>query len=107
MEKALQAFGQKYLASTEHLHANWTLVQEYPLSPELLALSHVWRSPDGTDIMIAAKGAPEAIADLCHFSKGETEALAKQVAKMADEGLRVLGAARGTFEAEGPAGQAA
>ena len=34
-------------SQTEHLHDDWTLVQEYPLSRELLALSHVWRSPDG------------------------------------------------------------
>ena len=32
---------------TEHLHADWELVREYPLSEKLLALSHVWRSPDG------------------------------------------------------------
>ena len=42
-------------------------MHEYPLSPELLALSHVWQSPDGSDYVVAAKGAPEAIADLCHF----------------------------------------
>ena len=59
-----------YLARTEHLHDNWTLVHEYPLSPGLLALSHVWKSPDGRDYVIAAKGAPEAIADLCHLAAG-------------------------------------
>ena len=31
--------GARILAATEHLHENWTLVREYPLSPELLALS--------------------------------------------------------------------
>ena len=67
MEKAIRQLGDRYLAGTEHLHDNWTLVHEYPLSPELLALSHVWQSPDGTDYVVAAKGAPEAIADLCHF----------------------------------------
>ena len=67
MEKALRELGDKYLARTDHLHNNWSLEREYPLSSELLALSHVWKSPDGTDVLIAAKGAPEAIADLCHF----------------------------------------
>ena len=47
MEKALRELGTRHLARTEHLHDNWTLVHEYPLSPELLALSHVWQSPDG------------------------------------------------------------
>ena len=36
-------------------------------SPELLALSHVWKSPSSDEYIIATKGAPEAVADLCHF----------------------------------------
>ncbi|NLV43390.1 MAG: cation-translocating P-type ATPase [Candidatus Hydrogenedentes bacterium] len=97
MDKALKQLGERYLAHTEHLHANWTLVREYPLSPELLALSHVWRSPGGSDYEISAKGAPEAIADLCHLSPGETEAINTQVAAMAEDGLRVLGVAMSRF----------
>ena len=55
------------LPGTSLDHRDWELVREYPLSDELLALSHVWRSPDGARYLIAAKGAPEAIADLCHL----------------------------------------
>ena len=97
MDKALKELGLKYLVRTEHLHENWSLVHEYPLSPELLALSHVWKSPDGTDFVIAAKGAPEAIGDLCHFDPARTATLATDVAAMADRGLRVLGVAKGRF----------
>ena len=68
MEKAMKELGGRTLANTEHLHKDWELVHEYPLSEKLLAMSHVWRSPDGQDYVIAAKGAPEAIADLCHFA---------------------------------------
>ncbi len=39
MERALKALGERYLAHTEHLHGDWQLVHEYPLSPALLALS--------------------------------------------------------------------
>ena len=67
MEKAMKELGGRTLASTEHLHQDWTLLREYPLAPELLAMSRVWRSPDAQEYVIAAKGAPEAIADLCHF----------------------------------------
>ena len=106
MEKALQRLGSEHLAQTEHLHANWTLIREYSLSAQLLALSHVWRSPEGLDYVIAAKGAPEAIADLCHLDPVETEALARQVTAMANEGLRVLGAATARFtESDLPEGQ--
>ena len=70
-------------AATEHLHADWTLEREYPLSPELLAMSHVWKSPTGQDYVLAAKGAPEAIADLCHLNAERTQAIGEQVAAMA------------------------
>jgi Ca2+-transporting ATPase len=99
MEKALTELGARLLARTEHLHANWSMVHEYPLSPELLALSHVWISPDGVDYVIAAKGAPEAVADLCHLSPQRAAELAGQVAAMAEAGLRVLGVAKAQFHA--------
>ena len=98
MEKAIRELGERYLAQTEHLHHNWTLVHEYPLAKELLALSRVWRSPGRTDYVIAAKGAPEAIADLCHFDRAQAEDLSRHVNSMAEEGLRVLGVARAKIE---------
>ena len=97
MEKAIHEVGQRWLAQTEHLHDNWELVREYPLSRELLALSHVWKSRTGDAYVIATKGAPEAIADLCHFTPEQTRALAAQIDAMAADGLRVLGVARAHF----------
>jgi Ca2+-transporting ATPase len=97
MERAIKALGEEHLAETEHLHGNWQLVHEYPLSSELLALSRVWKSPDGEQFVIAAKGAPEAIADLCHMNDDSKDALARRVAAMAGDGLRVLGVARSQF----------
>ena len=97
MDKAFKALGEKYLADTGHLHANWELVREYPLSEKLLALSHVWRSPDGSRYVVAAKGAPEAIADLCHFGPDELVSLTAQVEAATASGQRVLAVARASF----------
>ncbi len=97
MEKAMKELGERTLANTEHLHKDWELIREYPLSEKLLAMSRVWRSPNGQDFVIAAKGAPEAIADLCHFDEGEMRDLRKQINRMADEGLRVIGIAKADF----------
>lgn len=97
MEVAFKDVGSHYLADTEHLHVDWSLVREYPLSPELLAISHVWRSPDGHDYVIAVKGAPEAVVDLCHLTERQAVEIAAQTAQMADAGLRVLGVARARF----------
>ncbi len=99
MERAFHALGQDALRGTEHLHEEWELVREYPLSPELLAMSHVWRSPDGAQLVVAAKGAAEAIADLCHLDASAQAVLRAHVAEMGADGLRVLGVARAFFAA--------
>jgi Ca2+-transporting ATPase len=97
MDRAFRDIGDAYLSNTEHLHGSWELVREYPLSEDLLALSHVWRSPDLQDYVIAAKGAPEAIADLCHLDTDRSAALTEQVEAATAGGLRVLGVARARF----------
>lgn len=99
METAIGQSGKQLLADTEHLHADWTLVDDYPLSREMLAMSRVWQSPDLRERMIAAKGAPEAIVDLCHLGAEQATAIAIEVARMASAGLRVLGVAQATFDA--------
>ena len=48
--------------------------------------------------VIAAKGAPEAIADLCHFDEAQWRALSEQIRLLSGEGLRVLGVAKAHFK---------
>lgn len=97
MDRAFREVGEKYLADTEHLHRDWELVREYPLSERLLALSHVWKSPDAADDVVAAKGAPEAIADLCHLDAAARAELGEQVERATADGQRVLAVARARF----------
>src|SRR3569623_991236 len=97
MEKAFKALAQRYLAGTEHLHADWQLVHEYALSPELLAMSHVWKARERAEYVVAAKGAPETIMDLCHLGAAEIERLGREITRMADAGLRVLAVAAATY----------
>jgi len=97
IEKEIKEKGEIFLKGTEHLHKNWKLVKEYPLSKKLLALSHVWQSPDKSQYMIAAKGAPEAIFDLCHLNQKTEEKLFKQIKTLSDRGLRLIGVARAIF----------
>ncbi len=98
MEKSLKKLGEMTLKETEHLHEDWQLVHEYPLSRELLAMSHVWQSPDGENYTIAAKGAPEAVADLCHMNEDELNQLSHNISLMASEGLRIIGVAKSDFK---------
>lgn len=97
MEKAFHQLGQRFLADTEHLHRDWRLVQTYALSPALRAMSHVWASQAGGVHTVAAKGAPEAVVDLCHLGEAERRRIAAAVDDLAGQGLRVLGVARGRF----------
>jgi P-type Ca2+ transporter type 2C len=99
MEKAMRELGVKTLTRTGHLHDDWRLLREYPLSQALLAMTRVWESPDGVRLAIAAKGAPEAIADLCHLSAEEVGALSLSVDGMAERGLRVIGVAAAEVDA--------
>ena len=95
MEKALIELGETFLLDSEHLHGQWELVHEYPLSRELLSISHVWRFSHDGEFVVAAKGAPEAIADLCHLDETQSaEVLSEVTRSMASEGLRVLGVAK-------------
>jgi len=95
MERALHAAGDRLIKNTEHMHPDWSLVREYPLTPALLAVSHGWRTVEQGAVVVAAKGAPEAIADLCHLGPEAQEALLRDAATLATQGLRVLAVARG------------
>ncbi|MGV0960954.1 MAG: cation-translocating P-type ATPase [Limnohabitans sp.] len=99
METAFHASGQTHLAQTGHLHGdNWRLVQSYALSPQLKAMSHVWQFDDGLDRVVSAKGAPEAVMDLCHLSPPDRQAWSSTIDSMAAQGLRVLAVAQSRFE---------
>ncbi len=95
MERALHEAGDRLIENTEHLHPSWSLEREYPLTPDLLAVSHAWRSGSNDDVVVSSKGAPEAVADLCHLAPEQRESLAREVLSLASQGLRVLGVARG------------
>jgi Ca2+-transporting ATPase len=85
---------QKFAASFDGRH----LVQQYGLRPDLLAISHVWDVESSVDenFQVAAKGAPEAIGELCRFTPEQMKKLHREVEVLAVKGLRVLGVAKAT-----------
>ncbi len=94
MERAIINTGDQFLKNSEHLHTDWLMEKEYPLSKDLLAMSRVFSNTGTRERVIAVKGAPEAIFDLCHLDGVRISEFEKAVALMATEGLRVLGVAR-------------
>jgi Ca2+-transporting ATPase len=93
MEKAIIKIGDQFLQNTEHIHTDWKMEKEYPLSKELLAMSRVFSSTGNHEKVIATKGAPEAIFDLCHLDSDAQKRYEIAVSEMASSGLRVLGVA--------------
>ena len=99
MEAAFHTSGQTHLVQTPHLHGdNWRLVQSYALSPQFKAMSHVWQFDESLDRVVSAKGAPEAVMDLCHLSEADRQAWSRTIDSMAAQGLRVLAVAQSHFE---------
>ena len=97
MEKAIINIGDQFLQNSEHIHSDWVMEKEYPLSKDLLAMSRVFSNTGTKEQVIAVKGAPEAIFDLCHLNGERVSQYESAVAKMASEGLRVLGVARASI----------
>lgn len=79
----------------------WQLRHRYPLDPALLAVSHLWEMGDGEQ-MVAAKGAPEAIAGLCRLDPHDHAAVRDAADAMAAQGLRVLGVAEARWAGSTP-----
>ena len=94
MERAIINVGEQFLQNTEHIHSTWVMEKEYPLSKDLLAMSRVFSNTGSEERVIAAKGAPEAIFDLCHLTSSTAATFEKELAQMASNGLRVLGVAK-------------
>jgi Ca2+-transporting ATPase len=99
MERALHDLGERHLRDRRAWHEDWDLIKEYPLSPEMLAHTHVWRTGEDGECRVAAKGAPEAVAALCGLEADAWKRIETDVQRMAAEGLRVLGVARARFAA--------
>jgi P-type Ca2+ transporter type 2C len=105
MEKAFHDLGRQFFGSAEHLHPDWELVREYPLSSELLAMSRVWHAPGAAHLRVAAKGAPEAVMLLCKVSAPQRQSIETAIGEMAGRALRVIAVARATISGELPESQ--
>ena len=106
IEKELKKAGDSYLRDVKRADKSFKLVKEYPLSKDLVAMSHAWQEESGRGYVISAKGAPEAIFDLCHMDPDEKADVLRRVKEMSDRGLRVLGVAGAAYQTDNlPANQ--
>ena len=68
-------------------------LKRYPVTPALPAYATAWRRKDQPGLLLACKGAPEAVAALCGLAGEDRTRVLANAAAMATEGLRVLAVA--------------
>lgn len=93
MEKAIEQ-----VANISLLEISNT-VKEFPLSPNLFAMTMVYENPDHS-FDVYCKGAPESIIKLCKVDSKTTVKHLAIANEMALKGERVLGVAQGKWSAE-------
>jgi len=98
MDQAFRALGAKHLPSLEGKHQNLELVREYGLSDQLMAITHVWREGSSGEFVVAAKGAPESIAELCRLDEAQLAKVMGFVELATAGGQRVLAVASASYE---------
>ena len=69
------------------------LMHSYGIQPDLFATTNLWTGTDDVTMSAYAKGAPEAIADLCRLSETSRAELLRQVDEYAAQGMRLLAVA--------------
>ncbi|MBX5454950.1 MAG: cation-translocating P-type ATPase [Acidobacteriia bacterium] len=99
MDRACQELARRAGIDT----AGFSLERLYGLTPELMAVTQVWRTPaEDEPLRVAAKGAPEAIAELCRLDAEKRAALVEEADRMAAAGMRVLAVAEASASAPLP-----
>ncbi|MFO1311544.1 MAG: cation-translocating P-type ATPase [Burkholderiales bacterium] len=97
MERAIHAAAQAH-ADAENRRRR-AIVREYELSAALPVVTHVWSRLDSTSLLVAAKGAPEALMRLCAMEDAARARALARVEALASQGLRVLAVAEAAVDA--------
>lgn len=87
MEKAMLAYCEKHGFTKDKLFSN-KFVCEYAFTNELKMMGHVWHK-DG-ELVIAAKGSPERILNICELTNEQRAEAEKQILALSSQGLRVI-----------------
>ena len=97
MEAALHAAYADLETADERPH--FRIVHEYPLGGKPPMMTHIFENSSGKKIT-AAKGAPEAIMNVCNLSAGDKLRIENAIETITEEGYRVLGVGISDFTGE-------
>lgn len=92
------ALHNAYSQNTDNdLRPKFRMVHEYPLSGKPPMMTHIFQDAHGKSI-VAAKGAPEAILEVCTLPQAQRQNITKAITAIAAQGYRVLGVGQGKLE---------
>ena len=95
MEKSLH---QVYFETQKiDLRPEFQMFHEYPLEGKPPMMTHLFENEKGQRI-IAAKGAPEAIINVCQLSQQDQLKIRKEIDDFGKQGYRLLGVAKSDFK---------
>ena len=94
MEKTIHDLYGKITKLDKRVH--FKQIHEYPLGGKPPMMTHVF-SNENNEIIIAAKGAPEAILNQCNLPQSKIKEIEMQSHKYASMGYRVLGVGKGIW----------
>jgi Ca2+-transporting ATPase len=95
MEIALHKSYSKYYDVDER--NIFKLIHEYPLDGNPPMMTHIFEDDKG-NIIVAAKGAPEAIIATSKLNKSEIDLIHQAIIQLTNEGYRILGVGTSTIE---------
>lgn len=100
MEKAFHRCAADLFPEDGMARRAWSLVHDYPLTSDIMAMTHAWHVPGKHDYIVATKGAPEAVGRLCKLDQQQMTDMLHQVQQLAAQGMRVLGVATASFSGD-------
>lgn len=95
MEVALHRAYEK--TSKKDERPDYQMVHEYPLGGKPPMMTHLFENSLG-ELIIAAKGAPEALINVSGLSDNEKQQIQKAIDRLAADGFRVLGVGETHFK---------
>lgn len=87
MEKAMLNYCESLGITKEHLFSG-EMITEYAFTNELKMMGHVWEHEG--EIIIAAKGSPERILEICSLNDTQMREVEAKITDMSKLGLRVI-----------------
>lgn len=96
MEIALHKTYLKVVEKDERSY--FKMIHEYPLSGKPPMMTHIFENKK--EQIVAAKGAPEALIQICSLSDSEKNKIQDAINELTSEGYRILAVAEAHFEGE-------